>query len=230
LKSYLAKATREAKRYTSWTDPDESYDERLATYVDNVLADNALMADMDDWVRTHLAAPGESNRLAQKLMQLTMPGVPDIYQGQELTDFSLVDPDNRRPVDYADRVRRLASLGAGGPAVDTADGDDLKLLVTTRTLHLRKSRPQAFQGGYSPVATAGNAADHVVAYRRGEDVVVVATRLPVGLERRGGWQGTTLDLPEGRWRDLLTEREVTGGDLASLLSRLPVALLVRDDG
>src|SRR4051812_896219 len=116
VEAYLVKATREAKRHTSWTDPDERYERRLATYIRAVLGDGDLMAEIDDWVRTRLMVPGESNSLAQKLLQLTMPGIPDVYQGQELPDFSLVDPDNRRPVDYELRRRLLAAFDPGDTA------------------------------------------------------------------------------------------------------------------
>jgi (1->4)-alpha-D-glucan 1-alpha-D-glucosylmutase len=223
LKAYLAKAAREAKRHTSWTDPDKSYDQRLASYVDSVLADVALMADVDEWVRTHVQEPGRCNSLAQKMLQLTMPGVPDVYQGQELPDFSLVDPDNRRPVDYDLRRDRLEALDAG----DTSSDDKLRVVATT--LRLRRERPATFAGSYLPVSVAGPAADHLVAYRRGEDVVVLATRLPVTLARAGGWADTTVALPDGDWRDVLAGRQASH-DVAALLSELPVALLVRTAG
>src|SRR3954470_14110412 len=223
LEAYLSKATREAKRHTSWTDPDDAYDQRLATYVRGVLHDDDLMADVADWVATHLHSAGESNSLAQKLIQLTMPGVPDVYQGQEVPDFSLVDPDNRRPVDYELRRGRLAGLDASAAATDR------KLRVVATALRLRRDRPETFAAGYAPVQADGSAAEHVVAYARGDDVIVVATRLPAGLTRRGGWGDTTLQLPPGAWRDALTGREATTV-LGDLLPDLPVALLVRTGG
>jgi (1->4)-alpha-D-glucan 1-alpha-D-glucosylmutase len=157
-----------------------------------------------------------------------MPGVPDVYQGTELWDLSLVDPDNRRPVDYALRRKLLADLDGGEiPAVDGTGA--AKLLVVSRTLRARRDEPERF-AGYEPVEVTGSAADHVVAFdRRG--VVAVATRLPVGLAR-DGWGDTALQLPNGPWRDLLTgERfvsDVAGVAADQLLSRLPVALLVKD--
>src|SRR3954452_10554595 len=147
------------------------------------------MAEIDDWVRTRLMVPGRANSLAQKLLQLTMPGIPDVYQGQELPDFSLVDPDNRRPVDYELRRRLLAASDPG----DTAAAH--KLRVVSAALRLRNQRPDAFAAGYTPLAATGSAADHVVAYSRGDDVIVVATRLPIGLAGRGGWDATVLQLP-----------------------------------
>src|SRR3954471_23457866 len=189
LHAYLVKATREGKQHTSWMDPDESYEQRLATYVRGVLGDGDLMTDVADWVATHQQAPGESNSLAQKLLQLTMPGVPDVYQGQELPDFSLVDPDNRRPVDYDLRRSRLAGLDAGEPAAAR------KLRVVATTLRLRRDRQDAFAAGYTALAVTGPAADHAVAYTRGGDVAVVATRLPAGLARGGGWGGRARGAP-----------------------------------
>jgi len=226
LTAYLTKATREAKQHTSWTDPDDAYERRLATYVDGVLSDAALMSDVDAWVSEHLHASGASNSLSQKLLQLTMPGVPDVYQGQETWDFSLVDPDNRRPVDYNDREGALGRLRPGETAVAATDR---KMLVTSTALRLRRDVPEAFASGYVPVNAAGSAADHAVAFVRGDGVVVVATRLPVGLQRRGGWRDTTLPLPAGAWVDVLTGRPATT-ELADLLRELPVALLVRGRG
>jgi len=156
--------------------------------------------------------------------------VPDVYQGTELLDRSLVDPDNRRPVDYADRRERLAHLDGGGAPRDL---DDEKLLLTSRALRLRREFPQVFVGpdaGYEPVATStGNA----LALARGPvgapEVVLVVTRRPGGLDRLGGWGRHTVSLPEGRWVDVLTGVGRDGGSTAAaeLLEQLPVALLRR---
>ncbi|HET7530753.1 MAG TPA: malto-oligosyltrehalose synthase [Mycobacteriales bacterium] len=223
LLSYLVKASREAKQHTSWTDPDEAYEERLATYVRGVLDDEQVMTDVATWSATHLRSAADANVLGQKLVQLTMPGVPDVYQGQELSDLSLVDPDNRRAVDYDRRRSRLAALETDEPAADD------KLLVTARTLRLRRERPDAFAGGYVPVAASGHAAEHLLAFRRAADVAVVATRLPAGLRRKGGWQDTRLELPAGTWHDRLSGRRAMPS-AATLLADLPVALLVRTGG
>jgi (1->4)-alpha-D-glucan 1-alpha-D-glucosylmutase len=217
LADYMQKATREAKRHTSWLDPDEAYEERLSAYARAVLADESLITSVRDWLKQNLTDPGRSNSLSQKLIQLTMPGVPDVYQGQELPDFSLVDPDNRRPVDYDARRAALESL-------DTADP---KLRVTATTLRLRRERPRTFAGRYEPLTAHGPAANHVVAFSRGCDVVTVATRLPAGLRRAGGWRDTRIELPADKWRDLFSGRASDGG-LAELLSALPVALLIRE--
>jgi (1->4)-alpha-D-glucan 1-alpha-D-glucosylmutase len=222
LAEFLTKAMREAKTRTSWTDPDPAYEEAVLAYARDLPADEiaAFTARLEPYAR--------ANVLGQKLVQLAMPGVPDVYQGCELVGLSLVDPDNRRPVDYDDRRARLARLDAGGPPRDL---DDEKLLVTSRTLRLRRDRPDWFgPGRYEPVEATGPAADHVLAFRRG-GAVAVAARLPVGLERRGGWGDTRLSLGasmgRGPWRDALTGSLHDDLRLGRLLSELPVALLVR---
>lgn len=227
LGRYLTKATREAKRHTSWTHPEPSYDDAVQAFAAGVLEDEDLLAAIGDFA-AELDGPARVAVLGQKLVQLAMPGVPDVYQGCELTDLSLVDPDNRREVDFDVRRRRLARLDAGEKPVDL---DDEKLLVTATVLRLRREHPEWFVGReslYRPLPTStGNA----VAFGRGEgdtvSAVAVATRLPVALARHGGWGEHTLSIPEGSWRDLLTGRQVDGGSvrLGDLLDRLPVALL-----
>ena len=141
-----------------------------------------------------IAPLGWSNSLAQKLLQLTMPGVPDVYQGTELGDFSLVDPDNRRPVDFDAAADSLAS------------GGNDKQTLTAQALRLRRDRPELFTS-YDAVTVEGPAADHVLAFDRGGAVTVV-TRLPLGLEAKGGWGETILRLPTGTARvaDVLADR------------------------
>lgn len=224
---YLRKAAREAKSHTSWTDPDPAYEDALVAFVDAFYVDDSLQAELSAFV-ARIAPYGWSNALGQKLVQLTMPGVPDVYQGSELWDLSLVDPDNRRPVDYAERREVLGRLDAGAlPPVDATGA--AKLLVVSRTLQLRRGRPASFAGSYEPLLPEGDVADHAVAFGRAGDAVTVATRLPVGLQRRGGWGATTVTLPAGRWTDVLTGAGHDGGPqpLATLLATYPVALLSR---
>ncbi|TFV88941.1 malto-oligosyltrehalose synthase, partial [Blastococcus sp. CT_GayMR20] len=193
--AYVEKAAREAGTSTTWTAPDEEFERQLHALVDAAFDDGATHAAIEAFV-SRITPFGWSNSLAQKLLQLTMPGVPDVYQGTELWDFSLVDPDNRRPVDYALRRKLLADLDGGAvPAVDETGA--AKLLVVSRTLRARRDHPEWF-AGYEPVEVRGTAADHVVAFDRG-GVVAVATRLPVGLAE-DGWGDTALQLPNGPWR------------------------------
>ena len=199
-----------------------------------MLGSAETVADIEAFVG-QLDAHGRSNALGQKLLQLAGPGVPDVYQGTELFEYSLVDPDNRRPVEFARRRELLARIDGGWlPEADDPDGAT-KLLVTAAALRLRRFRPELFWG-YTPVAASGPAADHAVAFSRGgapgrERLVAVATRLPVGLEARGGWGDTVLPLPGGAsdWTDVVTGSPVDGSTpaLSTLLARYPVALLVR---
>ncbi|MBD8605672.1 malto-oligosyltrehalose synthase [Aeromicrobium sp. CFBP 8757] len=224
LVDYLLKAARESKIRTTWTEPDEEFEQSIRDWPAAVRA--AVGDDVDAFVE-RITGPGWTNALSQKMLQLTAPGVPDVYQGTELWDFSLVDPDNRRPVDYALRRTVLARLDDGEvPAVDETGA--AKLLLVHRVLTLRRDRPELFRG-YRPMRAEGPAADHAVEYGRGDDLVVVATRLPVGLGESGGWRDTTLALPAGEWTDALTGETVDGSSarLASVLDRYPVALLVR---
>jgi (1->4)-alpha-D-glucan 1-alpha-D-glucosylmutase len=228
LDAYALKASREAGSSTNYLDPNEAYEKQLSTLVERLLPGGNLAESVAGTV-AELTAPGWSNSLSAKLIALTVPGVPDTYQGTELWDFSLVDPDNRRPVDYAVRRSILSGLPAAGalPVDETAAA---KLLVTSRALTLRRDHPELFQR-YVALTTRGTAAAHLVAYDRG-GAVVLATRLPVGLAAVGGWADTTVDIPPGVYTDALTgtRHEVDGNARVSdLLTALPVALLVRGD-
>lgn len=226
LTAYLRKAAREAKRHTSWTDPVPAYETALDRFASGVRTDPDLAEAVDGFVAT-LAPHARAVTLGQKLVQLTMPGVPDVYQGSELDLLTLVDPDNRGPVDYAVRRRLLADLDAGRPAADLAAA---KLLVTSRALRLRRDHPDWFgpTGTYRPLPTS---TPHSLAFARSEAALTVVSRLTVARQHLGGWGAEAVELPPGRWRDLLTGRPHPGGSLllARLLDRLPVALLVADD-
>jgi len=226
LADYLLKAARESKIRTTWTEPDEEFEQQIRDWPARV---RETVGDEVDTFVGRITAPGWSNSLSQKLVQLTAPGVPDVYQGTELWDFSLVDPDNRRPVDYDVRRELLRQIDEG-QVPDVDESGAAKLLVVHRVLTLRRDRPELF-GGYRPLAAEGPAAQHAIAYARGadDDLVVVATRLPVGLGTDGGWRDTTITLPDGEWTDVLTGDLVEGpvARLASVLDRYPVALLVR---
>lgn len=232
LTEYLTKAIREAKTRTTWTAPDEAY-ERAVLDTARAALDDATVRDlMTAWeLRTRLAVRAAT--LGTKLVQLTLPGVPDVYQGTEVPEPTLVDPDNRRPVDHDALAARLTRLDDGAGPRDLADE---KMLVTSRALRLRRDLPEAFVGpeaGYLPLA---HSSGHSLTYARtvaGDPrVAVVATRLQASVDRLGGWGEHTVALPEGEWHDVLTDRPVAGGvrEVAPLLDRLPVALLVRTEG
>jgi (1->4)-alpha-D-glucan 1-alpha-D-glucosylmutase len=230
LSEYLGKASKEAKVRTTWIDHDEAFERAVDAWPAEVLGDNELSAEISEFVE-RVKGPGWSNSLGQKLIQLTSPGVPDVYQGTELWDLSLVDPDNRRAVDYATR-REILNRVASGELPEVDDTGAAKLLLVHKALTLRRERPELFDG-YRALRAEGLGAEHAIAFARSADLVVVATRLPVKLEADGGWRDTVLPLPAGPgiWTDVLTGREVETGFpvLAGLLDRYPVALLARGD-
>ncbi|HST73663.1 MAG TPA: malto-oligosyltrehalose synthase [Kocuria rosea] len=232
ITDYALKAAREAGNSTAWVDGDADFEERLLRFIDHVLHDPEMRAVVEGFAE-HVTAAGWANGLSAKLIQLTMPGVPDVYQGAELWAESLVDPDNRRPVDFEARTAMLARLDAaqpGTPEATPAVGPDAaaKLLVTSRALRLRRDSPELFTG-YTPLSATGPLAEHVFAFDRG-GAVTVATRLPLGLAERGGFADEALPLPEGDWEDVLTGRPHTGAAAVSdLLADYPVALLRRKD-
>lgn len=228
LTEYLLKAAREAKLRTSWTARDEEFEQVVRDWAAAVTANSPAAARIAEFV-DGIRAAGWSNSLGAKLLQLAGPGVPDVYQGTECWDDSLVDPDNRRPVDYGRRRELLARLDSGWlPDVD--DSGAVKLLLVRSVLRLRRDDPARFTG-YHPLCADGPAAVHAVAFSRGRacKVIALATRLPLGLERAGGWADTTLTLPfAAGWRDILTGNAHYGHyvRLTEALARYPVALLV----
>ena len=230
LDEYLGKAMHEAKTRTSWTMRRLGYESAVLGLAGAVLGDPELTAAIAGFV-ARIAPDARVNTLGAKLVQLTMPGVADVYQGCELTGLSLVDPDNRRPVDYQRRQRLLAALDANPDQAAFGGGLDAeKLLVTSRALRLRRDHPDWFADSYTPLAAEGPAAGHAFAFLRGGHAVTVVTRLPAGLRRRGGWADTALPLPELHWRDVFTGVRHAGlrPPLDELTRRLPVALLIPD--
>jgi len=231
LEEYLLKAVREAKVHTAWIDGDSGYEDDVLSYAKAVARDPAVQRHLDEWTTAHEPSV-RANVLSQKLVQLTMPGVPDVYQGCEIVMLSLVDPDNRRPVDWTDRAERLDRVLSDEPAFDL---DDEKLRVTARALRVRRDDPAAFVGEGTTYTGVPTTSEHALAFARGDAdgprVVTVATRAAGLLARAGGFGEATLTLPEGAWRDVLSDDDVvrTGGPvrLADLLAHRPVALLLR---
>jgi (1->4)-alpha-D-glucan 1-alpha-D-glucosylmutase len=217
LHGYAEKAIREAAWHTSWNDPNTAFEDGVHRWLDTVL-DGPVAGQLTELVG-QLNPHAASDALGQKLLALTVPGIPDVYQGTELWDDSLVDPDNRREVDYTTRRAALKEL------------QHPKIRVVTTALRLRRSRPDCFlHGDYVPVLAAGQASDHVVAFRRGPDILVAVTRWTVRLSE-SGWGDTVLPLPDGSWTDRLTGAMSSGPtSAAQLFADLPVVLLERDSG
>jgi (1->4)-alpha-D-glucan 1-alpha-D-glucosylmutase len=227
----MLNAARDAKRHTSWRRADDGYESALINFVKSTIGNGDFQTTLRDFV-TDLIEPGRINSLAQCLIKLTHPGVPDTYQGTELWDLSLVDPDNRRPVDHDLRISLLAHADETPAAELWALADDgaAKMLVTSAALRLRRQRPASLlEGTYTPLEAEGEATNHVVAFMRAGDVAVVVPRLVMSLG--GEWGDTTIPLPEGKWRNVITDERVYGGNptVGMMLGSFPVALLAKDD-
>jgi (1->4)-alpha-D-glucan 1-alpha-D-glucosylmutase len=230
LHAYMQKAMREAKVRTSWVANNAEYENALNAYIDAIVGDKEFVGELEAFVG-EISKAGQVNSLGQTLMKYTAPGVPDMYQGGELWDFSLVDPDNRRPVDYGRRVALLKEMQAlNTTQVMERSADGLpKLWVVHKALTLRREHPGWFGPGaeYAPLVVDGAERERVIAYRRGESVMTVVPRWSQGAKT---WGDTTVELPGGRWWNRLTGSEVAGGRVfvRDLLATFPVALLTRE--
>jgi (1->4)-alpha-D-glucan 1-alpha-D-glucosylmutase len=232
LIAYMEKATREAKQQTGWTQPNKEFEEALKTFIERILESQGFVSELESFVGRVLEA-GRTNSLAQTLLKYTAPGVPDTYQGSELWDLSLVDPDNRRPVDYDLRRGMLSELQRGmdvDEMMQRMDSGMPKLYVVYKALCLRREHPEWFgaEAAYTPIAVEGSKSDHLIAYLRGDSVAVFAPRWPLRLG--ANWAATSLELPLGQWKNLFTGEALMGGRrrVQTLLRRFPVALLTQE--
>lgn len=248
IQEYIVKVAREAARFTNWVSPDERYEKALQDYVAGMMnrkRSTQFLYDFQAFIYAQLDA-GLLNALAQQVLKLTSPGVPDVYQGTEMWDDSLVDPDNRRLPDFERRIEVLSSVsGADLPElVENRRDGRLKLFLTATLLRLSREHKRVFEHGkYIPVKVNGNAAEHVVSYIRSahdRHVLVVTPRLAYRLAASKGtevldraiWLGTSLELPENvrdvRWTDALTGEpfEGTPDEIERLFGRIPLAVLV----
>ncbi|TMC82386.1 MAG: malto-oligosyltrehalose synthase [Chloroflexi bacterium] len=234
LTQFLNKAAREAKLHTSWTNPVAAYEDALAEFVHSVTSDAEFMSDLESFLgRTQLVSFGRIASLAQTTLLLTCPGVSDIYQGTELWNLTLVDPDNRRPADFASRRMALdgvAGIGAEEIAQRLDDGS-AKVWLLSRLLRERAGRPELFASlDYAPLNATGAKANHALGFVRGS-LLTLVPRLPAGLA--GDWGDTEVALPDGRWTNLLTGEVEDGGRPVAanrLLEKFPVAVLATGIG
>jgi (1->4)-alpha-D-glucan 1-alpha-D-glucosylmutase len=230
--AYMLKAAREAKQDTSWTHINPEYEEALQQFVRHTLDDASFVSEVEHFV-AHIQTAGRMNSLAQTLLKYTVPGIPDLYQGSELWDHRLVDPDNRAPVEFDLRKRMLDELDSlTTHQILQRMPDGLPKLWTIRqALRIRRERAASFgaAGDYTPILADGLGSENVVAFLRGEDIVTVVPRLTRSLAE--GWRGTTIHLPKGRWLNRLASSVIKGGTtaVADILSEFPVALLTREN-
>ena len=227
LSAYLVKASREAKDWTTWTAADADREAALTEFVGSLIADERVTELMSAWVR-RAAEPVRAAILVTKALQLTLPGVADVYQGTETTTIGLVDPDNRGPVDAVALAETLGRLDAG----QRPDGlGEEKLRLVMALLRLRRRSPEAFVGRRAGYAALPTTTGHALAFMRTLDdvprVCTIVTRLPVGLAASGGWASQAVVLPEGRWHEVVGGAEHDGGNvlLGDLLADSPVAVL-----
>jgi (1->4)-alpha-D-glucan 1-alpha-D-glucosylmutase len=217
VQGYMEKALREAKRNTNWVDPNDGWEGAVASFCRALYSCKPFLEDFKPFVAS-VVALGDRITLGMLCLKLTTPGMPDIYQGDELEFRALVDPDNRRTVDWEWRQAMLSRLQGGSPP----DASTRKLWLTTRVLQLRIRRPRAFAGGsYEPLDAGPSAVGFV---RGGEVLVVVAVRREIG--------GSLAGAPAGRWRDVLSGRVLTldaPTPLSELVSAHGLAVLERSD-
>jgi (1->4)-alpha-D-glucan 1-alpha-D-glucosylmutase len=227
---YMLKACREAKINTSWHEPNNGYEEKIRGFVGGVFDTPEFIASLERFLEP-LILPGRINSLAQTLIKMVAPGVPDFYQGTELWDLSLVDPDNRRPVDFALRAQLIqrARRQSAADVLMQWDSGMPKLWMTDRILSMRRERAEDFcaESKYQPLVAQGTHLGRLLAFRRGENLIAVVPRFTLTLA--GDWSDTRLPLPGGVWRNCFTDeaaqREVSP---AELFKTFPVALLFRE--
>ncbi len=228
LETYLVKAMREAKTHTSWTKVNDAYETQVLWFAQATHADRDVRALVQAWHREHEIAE-RAAILSQKLIQLTLPGIPDVYQGTETVTPLLVDPDNRRPVDLEELDAMLKRvLGRAKPRSIAEE----KLLVTARTLQTRRALQDGFVGAGAAYVPLPSSSGHAFVFQRGtgsRSAITIATRLQREVAHLGGWGEHTVQLPEGPWRDVFTRATIEGGTVpvSQVLKALPVALLVR---
>jgi (1->4)-alpha-D-glucan 1-alpha-D-glucosylmutase len=242
MQDYMVKALKEAKINSSWIEPDEEWEKATRNFVATILDPEAgknFLRLFQSFV-DRLAPLGAANSLAQLVLKGTTPGVPDFYQGCEIWDFSLVDPDNRRAVDFETRARLLEALAEATPQtlLEGWRTGAVKLFVTQRLLQLRRERPHVFAlGDYRALASSGSHAERVFAFMREHEQTQVMVAVPrltaaLGFPAKGKvWRNTTIDVPAGRWRDAFWGREIEvkdGAAVATLLEDFPMACLVRE--
>jgi (1->4)-alpha-D-glucan 1-alpha-D-glucosylmutase len=228
LLGYLEKAEREAKLHSSWHRPNEAYEGAVAEFARGILKDETYTSALERFV-AELRGPSERNSLAQLVLKMSVPGVPDIYQGQEVFRYDLTDPDNRRAIDFSELENKLSQVEKSqcSDLLRKSDADFRKLYVTYKLLHLRREFPEWFgcEAAYTPVHAIGEHADRVFAFMRGAHVLVAVPRLHANLG--DNWGDTRLELPSGTWENVLCGATIERGIASELFAELPVAVLVQ---
>ncbi|MGH7953327.1 MAG: malto-oligosyltrehalose synthase [Limisphaerales bacterium] len=241
--AYMEKASREAKQHTNWTEQNSDYENALRDFAAAALNNERFNKELEQFVAPLIEA-GQINSLAQTLLKLTVPGVPDFYQGTELWDFSLVDPDNRRAIDFELRKKLLTEMKnlSGEEIWGRRDEGVPKLWVIWKTLNLRAQKPGLFSGSqnYKTMVARGTKAEHIIAFMRGDSAIIIVPRFTqseAGFQSAGTaetpalfcWRETIFELPPGNWRNEFTGDIFSGQStsLENLFQKIPVVLLIR---
>ncbi len=214
----MDKAVREAKQQTSWIQQNKEFEDALKLFIDRIFDSTEFVSELDGFV-AQILLPGRINSLTQTLLKCAAPGVPDAYQGSELWDLRLVDPDNRGPVDYEIRRSMLAELQAGMPVdeiVKRMDSGMPKLWIIHQALTIRRRHPEWFdeRSSYTPLPASGSKAMHVIAFLRAGSVAAIVPRWNVRLG--GGLGTTTVELPQTRWKRSADSRNIEWGSSSSM--------------
>jgi (1->4)-alpha-D-glucan 1-alpha-D-glucosylmutase len=226
--AFMEKASCEAKQHTDWNDRNVEYDAALKHFVEVTLDDENFVGDFENFISS-LSEAAQIVSLAQTLIKLTAPGAPDIYQGNELWEFSLVDPDNRRPVDFEIRKQLLAEIK--NPSAEKIwkrrDEGLPKLFLIQKILQLRARRPEIFSGNYEPLFVREKKTDRVFGFIRGAEIIAIVPRFTI--ESKNNWNDSALKLPSGNWHNEFAGGKFAGEiTVAELFKKFPVALLIRE--
>jgi (1->4)-alpha-D-glucan 1-alpha-D-glucosylmutase len=233
LTLYMEKSVREAKQQTSWTQPNKRFEDALKDFIEQLYGKPEFVAAVEELV-SQILMPGRVNSLTQTLLKCTAPGIPDTYQGSELWDLHLVDPDNRGPIDYELRQSLLSELESGIRAEEIMKRMDCglpKLWILYRVLNLRRRRPELLgaEANFESLSIYGRKSNHAMGYIRAGKLATIVPRWTMKLE--GLWSDTVVDLPADRWKNLLTDEMLNGGriPIQDLFRRFPVALLLKEE-
>jgi (1->4)-alpha-D-glucan 1-alpha-D-glucosylmutase len=237
MQNYMLKAMREAKAHTSWTEPNEAYESSTKQFVGAILNSGEFRTSLSTFAEG-IAYFGMFNSIAQTILKTCSPGVPDFYQGTEHWDLTLVDPDNRRPIDYSLRQQLLSKVRSASPPEFIRDWKSgaIKLFTTARTLHIRQEHSAITEGDYRRIDVAGTHSNHMVAFARTHNLSTIIVAVPrfVRTLTQGErilptaehWKDTCLEFRERKFRNLLTGEEIQSLSAADLFKFFPGAILL----
>lgn len=230
ISQYMEKAAREAKINTNWFNPNLEFESGLKTFIRNVMNDSDFTKSLTEFLKL-ISVSSETNSLSQLTLKLTAPGIPDIYQGSEIWNNSLTDPDNRRQVNYNQIIEYFSELNTMNYKEILYSGKDgmikqflIKNILNTRKNYSVFNEPDSFK----PVKVTGSAKENVIAFLRGLDVMVIVPRLTLKLNDK--WGSTKINLPEGKWQDIFTDKIYKAGSnkIRDLVNSFPVSILIRN--